>query len=69
MADSAVNTVTTLLDCFSDITNDQRGIIVSTWTNGTVGMNMFTYGSHFVKIESGKKLKFLLQIKGTGFST
>lgn len=67
VADSAVNTVTTLLDCFSDITNDQRGIIVSTWTNGTVGMNMFTYGSHFVKIESGKKLKFLLQIKGTQF--
>jgi hypothetical protein len=30
-------------------------------------MNMFTYGSHFVKIESGKKLKFLLQIKGTQF--
>lgn len=67
VADSTVNTVTTLLDCFSDITNDQRGIIVSTWTNGTVGMNMFTYGSHFVKIESGKKLKFLLQIKGTQF--
>lgn len=67
VADRAVNTVTTLLDCFSDITNDQRGIIVSTWTNGTVGMNMFTYGSHFVKIESGKKLKFLLQIKGTQF--
>lgn len=67
VADSAVNTVTTLLDCFSDITNDQRGIIVSTWTNGTVGVNMFTYGSHFVKIESGKKLKFLLQIKGTQF--
>lgn len=67
VADSAVNTVTTLLDCFSDITNDQRGIIVSTWTNGTVGMNMFTYGSHFVKVESGKKLKFLLQIKGTQF--
>ena len=67
VADSAVNTVTTLLDCFSDITNDQRGIIVSTWANGTVGMNMFTYGSHFVKIESGKKLKFLLQIKGTQF--
>ena len=67
VADSVGNTVTTLLDCFSDITNDQRGIIVSTWTNGTVGMNMFTYGSHFVKIESGKKLKFLLQIKGTQF--
>ena len=67
VADSAVNTVTTLLDCFSDIPNDQRGIIVSTWTNGTVGMNMFTYGSHFVKVESGKKLKFLLQIKGTQF--
>ena len=67
VADSTAGAVTTLLDCFSDITNDQRGIIVSTWTNGTVGMNMFTYGSHFVKIESGKKLKFLLQIKGTQF--
>ena len=67
VADRAVNTVTTLLDCFSDLPNDQRGIIVSTWTNGTVGMNMFTYGSHFVKVESGKKLKFLLQIKGTQF--
>ena len=67
VADSAVNTVTVLLDCFSDLTNDQRGIMVATWTNGTVGMNMFTYGSHFVKIESGKKLKFLLQIKGTQF--
>ena len=67
VADTVGNTVTTLLDCFSDLTNDQRGIIVSTWTNGTVGMNMFTYGSHFVKIESRKKLKFLLQIKGTQF--
>ena len=67
MGSGTIVTVTTLLDCFSDITNDQRGIIVSTWTNGTVGMNMFTYGSHFVKIESGKKLKFLLQIKGTQF--
>ena len=67
VADSAVNTVTVLLDCFSDLTNDQRGIMAATWTNGTVGMNMFTYGSHFVKIESGKKMKFLLQIKGTQF--
>ena len=67
VADSAVNTVTVLLDCFSDLTNDQRGIMAATWTNGTVGMNMFTYGSHFVKVESGKKLKFLLQIKGTQF--
>lgn len=67
VADSTANAVTTLLDCFSDLTNDQRGIIVSTWTNGTVGVNMFTYGSHFVKIESGKKLKFLLQIKETQF--
>ena len=65
VADSAVNTVTSLLDCFSNLTNDQRGIVVATWTNGTVGVNMFTYASHFVKIESGKKLKFLLQIKGT----
>ena len=46
---------------------DQRGIVVATWTNGTVGVNMFTYASHFVKIESGKKMKFLLQIKGTQF--
>lgn len=68
VADSAVNTVTSLLDCFSNLTtNDQRGIVVATWTNGTVGVNMFTYASHFVKIESGKKLKFLLQIKGTQF--
>ena len=67
VADSAVNTVTVLLDCFSDLTKDQRGIMAATWTNGTVGMNMFTYGSHFVKIESGKKMKFLLQIKGTQF--
>ena len=67
VADTVGNTVTTLLDCFSDLTNDQRGIVVATWTNGTVGVNMFTYASHFVKIESGKKLKFLLQIKGTQF--
>ena len=68
VADSAVNTVTSLIDCFSNLTtNDQRGIVVATWTNGTVGVNMFTYASHFVKIESGKKLKFLLQIKGTQF--
>ena len=68
VTDSAVNTVTSLLDCFSNLTtNDQRGIVVATWTNGTVGVNMFTYASHFVKIESGKKLKFLLQIKGTQF--
>lgn len=68
VADSAVNTVTSLFDCFSNLTtNDQRGIVVATWTNGTVGVNMFTYASHFVKIESGKKLKFLLQIKGTQF--
>lgn len=68
VTDSAVNTVTSLLDCFSNLTtNDQRGIVVATWTNGTVGVNMFTYASHFVKIESGKKMKFLLQIKGTQF--
>lgn len=68
VADSAVNTVTSLLDCFSNLTtNDQRGIVVATWTNGTVGVNMFTYASHFVKIESGRKMKFLLQIKGTQF--
>lgn len=68
VADSTAGAVTTLLDCFSNLTtNDQRGIVVATWTNGTVGVNMFTYASHFVKIESGKKLKFLLQIKGTQF--
>lgn len=68
VTDSAVNTVTSLLDCFSNLTtNDQRGIVVATWTNGTVGVNVFTYASHFVKIESGKKMKFLLQIKGTQF--
>lgn len=67
VADSTAGAVTSLLDCFSDLTSDQRGIVVATWTNGTVGVNVFTYASHFVKIESGKKLKFLLQIKGTQF--
>lgn len=67
VADSTAGAVTTLLDCFTDSTDDRRGIIVATWTNGTVGVNVFTYASHFVKIESGKKMKFLLQIKGTQF--
>ena len=67
VADSTAGAVTTLLDCFTDSTDDRRGIVVATWTNGTVGVNVFTYASHFVKIESGKKMKFLLQIKGTQF--
>ena len=67
VSDNVVNKVTSLFDCFSDITNDQRGILALTWANGTVGMNMYTYGAHFAKIEYKKKLKFLLQIKGTQF--
>lgn len=68
VADSAASTVSVLYDCYSKVADgDLRGILAATWTNGTVGMNMFTYGSHFVKIESGKKLKLLLQIKGTQF--
>ena len=68
VADSAASTVSVLYDCHSKVADgDIRGILAATWTNGTVGMNMFTYGSHFVKIESGKKLKLLLQIKGTQF--
>lgn len=68
VADSAASTVSVLYDCHSKVADgDLRGILAATWTNGTVGMNMFTYGSHFVKIESGKKLKLLLQIKGTQF--
>ena len=68
VADSAASTVSVLCDCYSIVSDgDKRGILAATWTNGTVGMNMFTYGSHFVKIESGKKLKLLIQIKGTQF--
>ena len=68
VADSVASTVSVLYDCYSIVSDgDNRGMMAATWTNGTVGMNMFTYGSHFVKIESGKKLKFLLQIKGTQF--
>lgn len=68
VADSVASTVSVLYDCYSIVADgDNRGMMAATWTNGTVGMNMFTYGSHFVKIESGKKLKFLLQIKGTQF--
>ena len=68
VADSVASTVSVLYDCYSIVSEgDKRGMMAATWTNGTVGMNMFTYGSHFVKIESGKKLKFLLQIKGTQF--
>ena len=68
VADSAASTVSVLCDCYSIVSDgDKRGMLAATWTNGTVGMNMFTYGSHFVKIESGKKLKLLIQIKGTQF--
>ena len=68
VADSAASTVSVLCDCYSIVSDgDKRGMMAATWTNGTVGMNMFTYGSHFVKIESGKKLKLLIQIKGTQF--
>ena len=68
VADSVASTVSVLYDCYSIVSDgDNRGMMAATWINGTVGMNMFTYGSHFVKIESGKKLKFLLQIKGTQF--
>ena len=68
VADSAASTVSVLYDCYSIVADgDKRGMMAATWTNGTVGMNMFTYGSHFVKIESGKKMKLLLQIKGTQF--
>lgn len=68
VADSVASTVSVLYDCYSIVSDgDKRGMMAATWTNGTVGMNMFTYGSHFVKIESGKKMKLLLQIKGTQF--
>ena len=68
VADSVANTVSVLYDCYSIVADgDKRGMMAATWSNGTVGMNMFTYASHFVKIESGKKMKLLLQIKGTQF--
>lgn len=68
VADSVASTVSVLCDCYSIVADgDNRGMMAATWTNGTVGMNMFTYGSHFVKIESGKKMKLLIQIKGTQF--
>lgn len=68
VADSVASTVSVLYDCYSIVADgDKRGIMAATWGNGTVGVNMFTYASHFVKIESGKKMKLLLQIKGTQF--
>ena len=68
VADSVANTVSVLYDCYSIVADgDKRGMMAATWGNGTVGVNMFTYASHFVKIESGKKMKLLLQIKGTQF--
>ena len=68
VADSVAGTVSVLYDCYSIAADgDKRGMMAATWGNGTVGVNMFTYASHFVKIESGKKMKLLLQIKGTQF--
>ena len=68
VADSVASTVSVLYDCYSIVADgDKRGMMAATWGNGTVGVNMFTYASHFVKIESGKKMKFLFQIKGTQF--
>ena len=68
VADSVASTVSVLYDCYSIAADgDKRGMMAATWGNGTVGVNMFTYASHFVKIESGKKMKLLLQIKGTQF--
>ena len=68
VADSVASTVSVLYDCYSIAADgDKRGMMAATWANGTVGVNMFTYASHFVKIESGKKMKLLLQIKGTQF--
>ena len=68
VADSVASTVSVLYDCYSIAADgDKRGMMAATWGNGTVGVNMFTYASHFVKIESGKKIKLLLQIKGTQF--
>ena len=68
VADSAASTVSVLYDCYSIVADgDKRGMMAATWGNGTVGVNMYTYASHFVKIESGKKMKLLLQIKGTQF--
>ena len=68
VADSVASTVSVLYDCYSIVSDgDKRGMMAATWGNGTVGVNMFTYASHFVKIESGKKMKLLFQIKGTQF--
>lgn len=68
VADSVASTVSVLYDCYSIVADgDKRGMMAATWGNGTVGVNMFTYASHFIKIESGKKMKLLLQIKGTQF--
>ena len=68
VADSVASTVSVLYDCYSIVADgDKRGMMAATWGNGTVGVNLFTYASHFVKIESGKKMKLLLQIKGTQF--
>ena len=68
VADSVASTVSVLYDCYSIVADgDKRGMMAATWGNETVGVNMFTYASHFVKIESGKKMKLLLQIKGTQF--
>ena len=68
VADSVASTVSVLYDCYSIAADgDKRGMMAATWGNGTVGVNMFTYASHFVKIESGKKMKLLFQIKGTQF--
>ena len=68
VADNVASTVSVLYDCYSIVADgDKRGMMAATWGNGTVGVNMFTYASHFVKIESGKKMKLLLQIKGTQF--
>lgn len=68
VADSVASTVSVLYDCYSIVADgDKRGMMAATWGNGTVGVNMFTYASHFVKIESGKKMKLLFQIKGTQF--
>lgn len=68
VSDSAANTVSVLCDCyFVAPDSDRRGIMAATWSNGVVGVNMFTYGSRFVNVEPGKKLKLLIQIKGTQF--
>lgn len=71
VSDSAANTVSVLCDCYFVVPGsnrgDKRGIMAATWGNGVVGVNMFTYGSRFVNVEPGKKLKLLIQIKGIQF--